>query len=50
MSSALLGSAAGAYAAGRLADHLGRLTVMAIAAVLFFISAIGAGLAFSPWG
>ncbi|HEY5879868.1 MAG TPA: MFS transporter [Nakamurella sp.] len=30
--------------AGRLADHLGRLMVMKIAAVLFFISAIGAGL------
>jgi len=44
VAAALLGAAAGALIAGRLADHLGRLTVMKIAAVLFFISAIGAGL------
>jgi sugar porter (SP) family MFS transporter len=31
--------------AGRLADRIGRLAVMKIAAVLFFISAFGAGLA-----
>ena len=31
--------------AGRVADRVGRLAVMKIAAVLFFISAIGTGLA-----
>ena len=41
----LLGCAAGAFLAGRLADHIGRRTVMLIAAVLFIISAIGAGAA-----
>ena len=35
--------------AGRLADRIGRIAVMKIAAVLFFISAIGAGLATSVW-
>ena len=42
VASALLGAAAGAMTAGRLADHIGRIAVMKIAAVLFFISAIGA--------
>jgi SP family sugar:H+ symporter-like MFS transporter len=41
----LLGCAVGAFAAGRLADILGRRSVMLIAAVLFIISAIGAGAA-----
>ncbi|WP_369058389.1 sugar porter family MFS transporter [Caulobacter sp. 73W] len=41
----LLGCAFGAFAAGRLADFLGRRTVMQIAAVLFIISAIWAGAA-----
>jgi sugar porter (SP) family MFS transporter len=45
VASALLGAAAGAMTAGRLADRIGRLAVMKIAAVLFFISAIGTGLA-----
>ena len=45
VASALLGAAAGAMTAGRLADRIGRLAVMKIAAVLFFISAFGAGLA-----
>ncbi len=49
VASALLGAAAGAMTAGRLADHIGRIAVMKIAAVLFFISAIGAGLATSVW-
>ncbi|MFD0275719.1 sugar porter family MFS transporter [Kitasatospora sp. NPDC127111] len=38
---ALLGSAAGAVAAGRLADHLGRVRTMLLAAVLFAVSGIG---------
>ncbi|MDH6142305.1 SP family sugar:H+ symporter-like MFS transporter [Kitasatospora sp. GP30] len=38
---ALLGSAAGAVAAGWLADHLGRVRTMLLAAVLFAISGVG---------
>jgi MFS transporter, SP family, sugar:H+ symporter len=49
VASALLGAAAGAMIAGRLADRIGRLQVMRIAALLFFISAIGTGLANSVW-
>ena len=49
VASALLGAALGAMTAGRLADHIGRIAVMKIAAVLFLISAIGAGLATSVW-
>ena len=37
VASALLGAAAGALSAGRIADHFGRLTVMRIAAVLFLV-------------
>lgn len=43
----LLGCAAGAFIAGRLADVIGRRGVMMIAAVLFIISALGAGAATS---
>jgi SP family sugar:H+ symporter-like MFS transporter len=49
VASALLGAAAGAMTAGRLADKIGRLAVMKIAALLFLISAIGAGLAPNVW-
>lgn len=49
VASALLGAAAGAMTAGRLADRIGRISVMKIAAVLFLISAIGTGLAGSVW-
>ena len=49
VASALLGAAAGAMSAGRFADRFGRLFVMKVAAVLFFISAIGAGLAPNLW-
>ena len=49
VASALLGAAAGAMTAGRLADRIGRISVMKIAAVLFFISAIGTALATSVW-
>ncbi|WP_418002502.1 sugar porter family MFS transporter [Mycobacterium sp. PDNC021] len=47
VASALLGAAVGAMTAGRLADRVGRLTVMKLAALLFFVSAIGAGVATS---
>jgi sugar porter (SP) family MFS transporter len=46
VASALLGAAVGAMTAGRIADKIGRISVMKIAAVLFFISAIGT--AFAP--
>nr|WP_307844837.1 sugar porter family MFS transporter [Actinotalea solisilvae] len=49
VSSALLGCAAGAWAAGRLADRQGRIKVMLLSALLFTVSAIGSGLAVGPW-
>ena len=49
VASALLGAAAGAMTAGRIADKIGRIAVMKIAAVLFFISAIGTGFAPEVW-
>jgi MFS transporter, SP family, sugar:H+ symporter len=49
VSAALLGCAVGAWYAGPLADRLGRIKVMVIAAVLFAVSAIGSGLSFSAW-
>jgi sugar porter (SP) family MFS transporter len=45
VASALLGAAVGAMTAGRIADKIGRIAVMKIAAVLFLISAFGTGLA-----
>ncbi|MGH3672279.1 MAG: sugar porter family MFS transporter [Pseudonocardiaceae bacterium] len=49
VASALLGCAVGAWLAGRLADRIGRIRVMVLAAALFLISAIGSGLAVSPY-
>ncbi|MCE7481610.1 sugar porter family MFS transporter [Microbacterium profundi] len=46
VSSALLGCAVGAWFAGSLANKLGRIPVMVIAAVLFLASSIGSGFAF----
>ncbi|GLU48418.1 sugar porter family MFS transporter [Nocardiopsis ansamitocini] len=46
---ALLGSALGAAIAGSLADRLGRIRVMQIAAVLFAASAVGSALPFAIW-
>ena len=45
VSSALLGCVVGAFAAGKLADRIGRIRVMLIASALFLISAIGCTLA-----
>ncbi len=45
VASALLGAAAGAVTAGRVADWWGRLWAMRAAAVLFLVSAVGTGLA-----
>ncbi|MRG61665.1 sugar porter family MFS transporter [Agromyces sp. CFH 90414] len=49
VASALLGCAAGAELAGRLADRYGRIPVMMIGAILFLVSAIGSGYAFAVW-
>ena len=49
VSSALLGSALGAFIAGPLADRQGRIKTMVIASVLFTLSAIGSGIAFGIW-
>ena len=46
---ALLGCAAGAYLAGKVADRYGRIPAMKIGALLFLVSAIGSGFAFSVW-
>jgi sugar porter (SP) family MFS transporter len=49
VASALIGCAVGAYLAGRLADWKGRIPAMLVGAVLFFVSAVGTGLAFGVW-
>ncbi|WP_338700959.1 sugar porter family MFS transporter [Streptomyces sp. Q6] len=46
---ALLGCAVGAATAGRMADRIGRIRVMQIAAVLFTVSAVGSALPFAVW-
>jgi sugar porter (SP) family MFS transporter len=47
VASMLLGCAFGAFFAGRLADHWGRRAVLILSAILFLVSAIGAGMAIS---
>ncbi len=47
IASMLLGCAVGAFSAGRLSDNLGRRNVLIISAVMFLLSAIGAGAATS---
>ncbi|PZG45495.1 MFS transporter [Spongiactinospora gelatinilytica] len=49
VAAALLGSAAGAWSAGRMADRLGRTRTMQIAAIVFAISSIGQALPFAIW-
>lgn len=49
VASALLGSAAGAYLAGNVADRFGRRPTMLLGAALFLVSALGTGWAFSIW-
>jgi sugar porter (SP) family MFS transporter len=49
VSLALLGSALGAFYAGKIADRYGRVKAMVVASVLFTISAIGSGIAFTIW-
>src|SRR4029077_6429856 len=48
VASVLLGCAAGAFGAGRLADSLGRRPTMLLNAILFFASAVATGAANSP--
>ncbi len=49
VSCALLGSALGALIAGPIADRLGRIKIMIVAALFFTISAIGSGVAAGIW-
>ncbi|MBD2578469.1 sugar porter family MFS transporter [Oscillatoria sp. FACHB-1406] len=49
VSLALLGSAIGAFYAGKIADRYGRVKAMVVAAILFTISAIGSGLGIGIW-
>nr|WP_030267095.1 sugar porter family MFS transporter [Streptomyces violens] len=46
---ALIGCAIGAAVAGRIADRIGRIRVMQIAALLFTVSAVGSALPFAIW-
>ncbi|MFF4751870.1 sugar porter family MFS transporter [Streptomyces sp. NPDC002514] len=46
---ALIGCAVGAATAGRIADRIGRIRCMQIAAVLFTASAVGSALPFALW-
>jgi MFS transporter, SP family, sugar:H+ symporter len=47
VSAALLGSALGAFVAGRLADRFGRVPTMVVAATMFLVQSFGVGLAFT---
>ncbi|MEO6799517.1 MAG: sugar porter family MFS transporter [Rhodanobacter sp.] len=49
VSCALLGSALGAWYAGMLANRLGRVRTMQVAAVLLVAAALGSGLATAVW-
>ncbi|MFE9566702.1 sugar porter family MFS transporter [Streptomyces sp. NPDC006487] len=49
IAAALIGCALGAATAGRLADRIGRIRCMQIAAVLFTASAVGSALPFALW-
>jgi sugar porter (SP) family MFS transporter len=49
VASALIGSAVGAWFAGGVADRVGRVRVMVIASIVFAVSSVGAGCAFTVW-
>ncbi|MFF3291120.1 sugar porter family MFS transporter [Streptomyces sp. NPDC003023] len=46
---ALIGCAVGAATAGRIADRIGRIRCMQIAALLFTVSAVGSAVPFALW-
>ena len=46
---ALLGCAAGAFLAGKVADRYGRIPAMKLGALLFLVSAVGTGFCFGVW-
>ncbi|GAA0916754.1 sugar porter family MFS transporter [Streptomyces thermoalcalitolerans] len=46
---ALIGCAVGAATTGRIADRIGRIRCMQVAAVLFAVSSIGSALPFTLW-
>ncbi len=50
VSVALLGCAVGAWYAGRLADRIGRIRVMTIAAMVFIVSAVGSAFPGGAYG
>lgn len=49
VASALIACAIGAWFAGPIAARFGRIRVMQVAAVIFFLSALGSGLAWEIW-
>ncbi|MFH1923768.1 MAG: sugar porter family MFS transporter [Planctomycetota bacterium] len=49
VAAALIGTIAGAIAAGRPADAWGRRTTLVLIAVLYFVSAVGSALAWDWW-
>ncbi|RSS54778.1 sugar porter family MFS transporter [Streptomyces sp. WAC06614] len=49
IAAALIGCALGAAVAGRIADRIGRIRCMQIAAALFTVSAVGSALPFALW-
>jgi SP family sugar:H+ symporter-like MFS transporter len=50
VSVALLGCAVGAWFAGRLADRVGRIRVMTLAAIVFIVSAVGSAFPGNAYG
>jgi len=50
VSVALLGCAVGAWYAGRLADRVGRIRVMTLAAIVFIVSAVGSAFPGNAYG
>lgn len=50
VSVALLGCAVGAWYAGRIADRIGRIRVMTIAAIVFIVSAVGSAFPGGAYG
>ncbi|MBW8774970.1 MAG: MFS transporter, partial [Stenotrophomonas sp.] len=49
VASMLLGCAIGAFLAGWLGDRLGRRGVLIVSALMFLVSALGAGAAHASW-